>query len=70
MADREVEKDVGRDQFVATLRRMADAIEQDEAFRIQIAQQRFTIPAGAALSIEHEVEGDEAELELKLEWHR
>jgi amphi-Trp domain-containing protein len=70
MADRDVEKAQSRDQFVATLRRLADAIEREEPFRIQVAAQRFVVPANAELSIEHEVEGDQEELELQLRWSR
>ena len=55
-------------EFAATLRRIADAVEKGEAVRIQVVNQRFTIPAGAALSIEHEAEGGEEELELQLRW--
>jgi amphi-Trp domain-containing protein len=70
MADRDVEKAQSRDHFVATLRRLADAIERAEPFRIQVAAQRFVVPANAELSIEHEVEGDQEELELQLRWSR
>jgi amphi-Trp domain-containing protein len=68
MADRDVEKDLSRDRFVETLRRVADAVERGEGVRIQVASRRFTVPADAALSIEHEVEGGEEELELQLRW--
>jgi amphi-Trp domain-containing protein len=70
MTDRDVEKVQDRVQFVATLRRLADAIEQGEPFRIQVAGQRFVVPGAAELSIEHEVEGDREELELQLSWTR
>jgi amphi-Trp domain-containing protein len=70
MTDRDVEKVQDRVQFVATLRRLADAIEQGEPFRIQVAGQRFVVPGAAELSIEHEVEGDREELELQLRWTR
>lgn len=53
---------------MATLRRVADALEQHEAVRIQVAGKRIQIPVGAKLSIEHEVEGRDAELELQLSW--
>jgi amphi-Trp domain-containing protein len=68
MADRDVEVVKSRVKFVATLRRIADAIEQQEAVRIQVAGKRISIPANARLSIEHEVEGRDAELELQLSW--
>jgi amphi-Trp domain-containing protein len=70
MAERDVERAQNRDQFVATLRRLADALEQGEPFRIQVAAKRFVVPADAELSVEHEVEGDQEELELQLRWSR
>lgn len=68
MADRDVERDCSKQTFVTTLRRLADALEQDESFRIQVLNKRFTVPADAALSIEHEADDGEEELELQLKW--
>lgn len=68
MGDRDVERIKDREYFVATLRRVADAIEKGESFRLQIAEQRLTVPATAELSIEHELEGSDHELELQLRW--
>ncbi len=69
MSDRDVERDCSPQSFVESLRRLADAIEAGESFRIQVAGKRFTIPAKATLSIEHEAsEGDE-ELEFQLRWN-
>lgn len=59
---------MSKDEFVATLRRVADALESGQGVRIQVAGKRFTIPAGAALSIEHEADGGDEELELQLRW--
>jgi amphi-Trp domain-containing protein len=70
MADRDVEKVQNRAQFAATLRRLADALEREEPFRIQVAAHRFVVPVAAELSIEHEVDGDQEELELQLRWSR
>lgn len=70
MADRDVERNCSPESFVETLRRLADAIERGDAFRIQVAGARFHVPRDAALSIEHEVAGDEEELELQLRWRR
>ncbi len=68
MADRDVERDCPTDRFVATLRRVADALEAGEPWRIQVANQRFTVPVDATLSIEHEVSDGAEELELQLKW--
>jgi amphi-Trp domain-containing protein len=70
MTDRDVEKIKNREQFIATLRRVADALSRNEAFRIQVDKQRITVPADAELSLEHEVEGELEELELQLRWSR
>jgi amphi-Trp domain-containing protein len=66
--ERDVEKEVDKARFVETLRRLADALEANEPFRIQVAQKRFTIPAGATLQIEHEADGGSEELALELVW--
>lgn len=68
MSERDVERVQSREQFAATLRRVADAVERGEAFRIQVAERRFTVPANAELSIEHEASGGRQELELQLRW--
>lgn len=68
MADRDIERDCPTPRFVETLRRLADALEKGESFRIQVGSKRFTVPAGAALSIEHEAEAGDEELELQLKW--
>jgi len=70
MADRDIEKNVAKDQFIDTLRRLADALERGEPFRIQVQNQRFTIPGTAELVLEHEVEGDREEVSLELQWSR
>ena len=53
---------------MATLRRVADAIERKEPVRIQVAGKRLLAPATAILSIEHELDGANEELELQLRW--
>ncbi|MET0385070.1 MAG: amphi-Trp domain-containing protein [Polyangiales bacterium] len=69
MADRDVEKVKKRSVFIATLRRVADALEREAVVRIQVAGKRLLVPADAELSVEHEVESGAAELELQLRWH-
>lgn len=68
MADRDVEREVTTQTFVNTLRRLADALEAGDSFRIQVVNKRFTVPGDAELSIEHEAEDGEEELELQLRW--
>ena len=68
MSDRDVERDCPTARFVETLRRVADALEAGEPFRIQVAGKRFNVPVDASLSIEHEVSDGEEELVLQLKW--
>lgn len=63
-----MERDCSTKSFVDALRRLADALEAGESFRIQVAGTRFTVPAGASLSIEHEAEDGDEELEFQLRW--
>ncbi len=68
--ERDVEKGYSTKQFIAKLRRLADALEQGKQFNIQIAGERVYIPADAVINIEHEREGDEEEVEFQLKWKR
>ena len=68
MVERDVERACKPSDFVASLRRLADSIEAGESFRIQVVNSRFTVPAGAELSIEHEASDGEHELEFQLRW--
>jgi amphi-Trp domain-containing protein len=70
MTTRDVERQCTTETFVETLRRLADALEKGEPFRIQVQNARFTVPGDASLSIEHEVGEDGEELELQLRWKR
>ena len=68
MSERDVEKDYSVSEFAAKLRRLADALEAGKPFRIQVAGERFTVPAGARISVEHERGEDEEEVEFQLTW--
>lgn len=65
---RDVEKAYSTSEFVAKLRRFADALENGKRFRIQIAGERVSVPAGAVFNIEHEREGDMEEIEFQAKW--
>jgi amphi-Trp domain-containing protein len=67
---RDVEQVYAVKDFVAKLRRLADALEQQQPFTIQVAGERFTVPADASISIEHERTEDGEELEFQLKWQR
>jgi amphi-Trp domain-containing protein len=65
---RDVEKDYPRRQLIAKLRRLADCLENEERFRIQVAGERVSIPPNATINIEHERGSDEEEIEFQLKW--
>ena len=65
---RDVTKTYTAKQFVSKLRRLADSIENDKRFRIQVAGERVSIPADATISVEHEREGQEEEVEFQIRW--
>ena len=67
-ASRDLEKSYPRGQFVAKLRRLADALESSEPFSIQVAGQRLRIPSDAVFNIEHETAAGAHELEFQLKW--
>ncbi len=65
---RDVEKAYPRKQFIAKLRRLADALERDRRFVIQIAGERVSVPASAIVNIEHERGKSEEEIEFQIKW--
>lgn len=67
-ADRDIDKTYPRADFVAKLRRLADALEEGEPFEIQIAGERLYVPAQASFSIEHERGEGIEEIEFQLRW--
>jgi len=67
-AARDLERAYPRAQFVAKLRRLADAVESGEAFTIQIAGERLRVPADARCTVEHEREGGIDEIEFQVRW--
>ena len=66
--DRDLERTYTRSQFVAKLRRLADAIETGDSFHIQVAGERLRVPADTAFSIEHERAGGVEEIEFQVRW--
>jgi len=65
---RDVERVYPTEEVVAKLRRLADALETDAPFRIQIAGERIRVPRRAQFSIEHERDDEEEEIEFQLKW--
>lgn len=68
--ERDVEKGYPKADFVAKLRRLADAIENGDRFEIQIAGERIYVPVRAEFTIEHERSDDEEEIEFQIKWER
>lgn len=65
---RDLEKSYPTKDFVAKLRRLADALEDGKRFTIQIAGERIAVPARAIVNIEHEREGKAEEIEFQIKW--
>jgi amphi-Trp domain-containing protein len=68
MAGRDIEKIYSTAEFVAKLRRLADALETDSKFEIQIAGERVYVPARASFSVEHERSAESEEIEFQISW--
>ena len=66
--DRDIEKVYSASEFVAKLRRLADALETGKKFEIQVAGERIYVPARSEFNIEHEREGNGEEIEFQLKW--
>lgn len=68
--ERDIEKEYPKADFVAKLRRLADAIENEGRFEISIAGERIYVPVRAKFTIEHERSDDEEEVEFQIKWER
>ncbi len=66
--DRDVEKGYSNSEFVDKLRRLADAIENEDKFEIQIAGELIYVPVRAVFNIEHEREDGFEEIEFQVKW--
>jgi amphi-Trp domain-containing protein len=65
---RDLERDYPKRQLVTKLRRLADCIEHERPFRIQIAGVRVAVPSSATINLEHERSASEEEIEFQLKW--
>jgi amphi-Trp domain-containing protein len=67
----DVEKSYSNKEVVGKLRRLADALEQEKTFEIQIAGKRIYIPPFATIEFEYErnEEGEE-EVEIEIKWKK
>ncbi len=67
----DVEKEYSKTEVIDKLRRLADALEEDKTFEIQIAGERVYVPPYAQIEFEYERddEGNE-EIEIELKWNK
>ena len=66
--EKDVERSYSTKEVVAKLRRLADALEEQKTFEIQIAGERIYVPPHATVEFEYERSGDEEEVEIELRW--
>ncbi len=65
---RDIEKIYTKKDFIKKIRRLADALEKDKKFVIQVAGEKIAIPHDAVINIEHEKGSDGEELEFQIKW--
>ena len=68
--EKDVEKSYPTKEVVAKLRRLADALEEEKTFEIQIAGERIYIPPYATVEFEYERKGEDEEVEIEVKWKR
>lgn len=68
--ERDIEKNYPVKQFIEKLRRLADCLEQGRRFRIQVSDERISVPPDAIVNIEHEREDGAEEIEFQIKWTR
>ena len=66
----DVERSYRTKETVAKLRRLADALEAEKTFEIQISGERIYVPPYAAIEFEYERGEDYEEIEIELKWKR
>jgi amphi-Trp domain-containing protein len=66
--NRDIEKNYTKGEYIKKLRRLADAIESDKKFSIQIAGQKIDVPKDAVINIEHEKGKKQEEIEFQIKW--
>ena len=68
--EKEIEKSYSRKAVAAKLRRLADSLESNRTFQIQIAGERIHIPPSATVEFEYARDGVEEEVEIEVKWRR
>ena len=68
MRDRDVEKRYSDSENIQKLERLIECMKMGKAFEIQVAGKRIYVPVHAGFTIEHEVDGENEELEFQFRW--
>ncbi len=66
----DTEKSYAVSQTIAKLRRLADALEQNKPFEIQIDNNRISVPPDAEIEFEYEKTKDGEEIEIEISWKK
>lgn len=64
----DVERTYATSETVAKLRRLADALEAEKTFEIQIGGERIYVPPYAVIEFEYERGEGYEEIEIELRW--
>jgi|GEM_PF-413639 amphi-Trp domain-containing protein len=67
-SERDIEKKYSKKEFIKKLRRLADSLEKEERFSIQIAGERIYVPSEAFVNVEHERSAKGEEIEFQIKW--
>ena len=68
MRDRDVEKEYSDVESIHKLERLLECMKNGTPFEIQVAGKRIYVPVRARFTIEHEIEGQNEELEFQFRW--
>ncbi|HNW71776.1 MAG TPA: amphi-Trp domain-containing protein [Candidatus Paceibacterota bacterium] len=65
---KEIEKDYTKKQTIKILKRLADSLGKNKAFRMQIKNKKVYIPKESEIQIEYEKEKKEEKIEIEIKW--
>lgn len=68
MRDRDVEKEYSDDANIRKIERLLKCMKAGTPFEIQVAGKRIYVPVSARFSVEHEISGENEELEFQFKW--
>jgi amphi-Trp domain-containing protein len=70
MREIDVEREYTTKETAQKLRRIADALENGESFRLQVDGKRVSVPANAKVEIELQLDDESGEIEIEISWTR